>query len=128
LKKFALILFSIYYLLPAVGFSIDLHWCGNQVSAVTFSSGSEQTCGCAKKMAAGCCKSSHISIKLQDNHKTEIQLSAPKNNSVKDIQVATLPVSSLTSSQVLVFDISGYHSPPPKSKQPVYLANNVFRI
>ena len=121
----ALLIF--FYMLPAVGFSVDVHWCGKKVKLIAFDSPHEKKCPCSKKMPAGCCKDIHVSAKLTDNQKAASQLTAPNNCSKQLNSVVSLLVSKPVS-HVIVFDFTRYHAPPFKNKLPVYLANHIFRI
>jgi hypothetical protein len=127
-KKPAIILLCLLYILPAIGFSMDLHWCGKSVKLVTFDSAHEKKCPCSKKMSSSCCKDVHVSIKLSDNQKNASRVIAPSNDFVKHFNFAICLFVSLPASQVEAFDFADYHAPPFKSKQPVYLANSVFLI
>ena len=116
------------YILPAIGFSIGIHRCGNKVKVITIDSPHEKKCPCSKKMPSGCCKDVHLSLKLTDNHKTATQLAVPNNNFVKQLSVIASFETLNPISQVTLFDFTYYYAPPFKSKQPVYLANSIFRI
>jgi hypothetical protein len=116
------------YILPAVGFSMDVHWCGKKLKVVAFDSPHEKKCPCNKEMPSGCCKDSHVSVKLSDNQKTTTQLNAPHNSFVKKINpLVSFSVPTLESHAV-AFDFTKYHAPPFKSKLPVYLVNSIIRI
>jgi len=79
-------------------------------------------------MSSGCCKDAHVTVKLTDNHKTTSQLTLPGNNLLKHFSPVVSVLVSKPFSLVEAFDFANYHSPPFKSKQPVYLAYSVFRI
>ena len=116
-------------MVPAIGFSMDLHWCGNKVKLVSVDSAHKKKCPCNKKMPPGCCKDVHVSVKLIENQKAPSHLTIPNKSFVKQVSaVGSLSVSTSSSQQVEVFDFANYHAPPFKSKLPVYLAISVFRI
>ena len=115
-------------MLPAIGFNLDLHWCGNKVKLVSFDSAHEIKCPCSKKMPLGCCKDVHVSVKLTDNHKTASQLNIPNNIFVTQLSAVVSLPGLIPSSQFEVFVFTKYHDPPFKSELPVYLTNNIFRI
>jgi hypothetical protein len=115
-------------MLPAIGFSMDLHWCGKNVRLVAFDSAHEKKCPCSKKMSSSCCKDVHVSIKLSDNQKNVSCIVSPGNNFVKYFSSVICLFVSLPASQFEAFDFANYHAPPFKSKQPVYLTNSIFRV
>lgn len=128
MKKFITILLTICYLLPAVGFSMDLHWCGKSVKIVTINSSHQKKCPCGKKMPSKCCKDVHVSVKITDNQKASAQLSAPQNNFVKQISTCIIALVLTPFSDNCLNDFSCYHAPPFKTKQPAYISNHIFRI
>lgn len=118
----------VFYLIPSIGFSIDVHWCGKKLKIVSFDAAHEKNCPCSKKRAKGCCKDVHVSLKLTDSQKTSTEVTSPSNGFVKHL-TATIPcLISLSPRHNFVFNFSRYHAPPFKSKEPVYLLNSVIRI
>lgn len=128
MRKLLSIFLIFFYLIPAVGFSVDAHWCGKKLRIVAIDSVHEKKCPCSKKMSTGCCNDVHVSVKLTDSQKASAQVIAPTQNLVKNLDVAIVLAILFTNSNVKVFDFSKYHAPPFKFKQPVYLSINVFRI
>lgn len=128
MRKLVAILLLFFYLIPAIGLSIDAHWCGKKVKIVSIDSSHEKKCPCSKKMSNGCCSDVHVSLKLTDSQKIATQVNFPSNSFVKLI-AATLPcLISLSPRNNFVFNFSTYHAPPFKSKEPVFLLNSVIRI
>ena len=107
---------------------MNLHWCGKKVRIVAFDSSHEKRCLCSKKMPAGCCKDVHVKVKLTENHKTASQIVIPVTDFVRYFDSFFSVAVPKWAPQIVVFDFTNYHAPPFKSKQPVYLANSVFRI
>ncbi len=128
MRKVVATLLLFFYLIPAIGLSIDAHWCGKKVKIVAIDSSHEKKCPCSKKMSKGCCSDVHVSLKLTDSQKTSTEVTSPSNSFVKHI-TATIPcLISLSPRHNFVFNFSKYHAPPFKSKDPVYLLNSVIRI
>ena len=123
-----MILFILLYLLPAIGFSLDLHKCGKKIRVVSINAAHENKCPCGSKMPLNCCKDVHISLKLSENQKNSSQIIIPGNIFFKHISYFVSFLVFDFSSPLFVFDFTNYHAPPFKSKQPVYLTNNVFII
>jgi hypothetical protein len=128
LKKTATILLCLLYILPAIGFSVDIHWCGKNIKLVAFDSPHEKKCPCKKDMPSGCCKDDHVSVKLSDSQKTPTQLTIPPNNFIKYYSPIVSPPVPTLESHAVDFDFTKYHAPPFESKLPVYLANNIIRV
>ena len=128
MKREAIILVALLYLLPAIGFSINIHWCGNKIKAVNIATLNSSTCSCGKKMPMKCCKNIHQVIKLTDSQKATSQLIVSNKNLVKLFFGSSFQIQQIPNSQVNVFDFTNYHAPPFKSKLPVYLNCCVFRI
>lgn len=128
MRKAVAILLLFFYLIPAIGLSVDAHWCGKKVKIVAIDSSHEKKCPCSKKMSKGCCRDVHFSLKLTDSQKTSTVVTSPSKSFIK-LSTATIPcLISLTPKFNFVFNFSKYHAPPFKSKEPVYLLNSVIRI
>lgn len=128
MKKVTTILFILLYLLPAIGFSLDFHKCGKKIRVVSINAAHENKCPCGSKMPFNCCKDVHISLKLSENQKNSSQIIIPGNIFFKHISYFVSILVFDFSAPLFVFDFTNYHAPPFKSKQPVYLTNNVFII
>ncbi len=128
MKKTAAILLTLLYLLPAIGFSIDAHWCGNKIQAIKVNAVTKKECSCGKKMPKGCCKNVHSHIQLTDNHNGSSTVVSYNNDLVK--LLADLPVhtAGLFVSRLSAFNFTDDHAPPGGNKLPVYLTNCTFRI
>ena len=128
MKRIAVIFFALFYLLPAVGFSINVHWCGGKVSSVAIEVIGNGKCACGKEMKKGCCKDIKTIVKLTDNQKNTTQLTVPQNNQVKQLSELSITTQQILYPQVIVLNLTNYHAPPSNCKSSVYLSNCVFRI
>lgn len=80
-------------------------------------------------MPFDCCKDIHVSVKIVDAQKSSKSTITPQSINFKLLSTQTLlTFCEQCLAQVEVFDFSNYHSPPFKSKHPVYLTNSVFLI
>src|SRR5436190_10471328 len=106
-------------MLPAMGMSIDTHWCGKRVKLISIYAAHENKCPCGKKMSKGCCKDVHLWIKLSQNQKSSSQQpgSCIASNSIKETKVIDIFSLSKISSPFIVIDFTKYHAPPYKYKQ-----------
>ena len=128
MKRIAIILITLCYLLPAIGLSINVHWCGGKISSVKFQSITAPECRCGKKMLPGCCKDFQTLIKLTDNQKAGSSFSFPKDFQTEIQQFTTASKTGLLYFELQTFDYFKDKVPPFKNKLPVYLVNKVFRI
>jgi hypothetical protein len=126
MKRLIAIFLTIFYLLPAIGFSFNIHWCCKKISS--FSIGAPQPDKCKPcKAKSKCCKDAHLVVKI-----TGSQYNSPsvilRANFIKQLATFINTTSSSLFRQDRVFDFTNYHAPPFKNKLPVYLANNIFRV
>jgi hypothetical protein len=127
MKKIAIILFTVFYLIPVIGFSINLHWCGNNLTSVKIGTPFNTTCGsCQKWMQRSCCKNTSLLIKFSDNQSKPATSSQSTINCFKIFAQSSEQLFPGVESVAIPFYT--YHAPPFKSKLPVYLSNSVFRI
>ncbi len=128
MKRITIVLLTTLYLLPAIGFSINVHWCGGKASSVAIEVLNNGKCACGKEMKKGCCKDIKTIVKLTDNQKNTTQLTSPQNNQVKLLSEVSIITQQTSLSQATVISFTNYHSPPSNCKNSVYLSNCVFRI
>ena len=128
MKKIAIILLAFLYLLPAIGFSINVHFCGNKIQTVSVESVNKKLCSCGSKMPKGCCRNIHTVIKLTDNQNPSSSTDLTFNNFAKQLANNAFLHLGVFPDGFSAFIIPNYHAPPDINKLPVYLANCTFRI
>lgn len=125
LKKPAVILLMLLYIITVSGFALNFHYCFNRLSSVKIDAPSK---ACTKVLPTGkmkCCKDRHTEVKVNDTHQGE------PGSSVAKIFAFILPRLSpaqfaLTPQNVPSAEIT-YRGPPPAST-PAFLKNRTFRI
>jgi hypothetical protein len=128
LKRFVAILFTLFYIIPAIGVSLDIHKCGKKIKVISVNAAHENKCPCGTDMPFDCCKDFHVKVKIQDSQKVSKSSLDFRLSEIKQFAFASDLKIAEPSSQVQVFDFSSYHAPPFKSKRPVYLTNSIFLI
>ncbi len=70
-KRLLGILLLFLYLIPSIGVSGSVHYCGGEIAAIVIIPTDEHPCACSpsEPMEDGCCKDKAFSIKIKDNHK-----------------------------------------------------------
>ena len=126
LKKAAALLLSVLYLVTATGFALNLHFCGETVTAVSIDSPVKAPAGCSDGMK--CCSSKHLLVKVKDAHMTQpnaLQVKLP-------VIAAAQFISTYFSFQFIRVAAATFLSgrPPDQPVQGVdlFLKNQVFRI
>ena len=128
-----------FYLFPAIGFSVNVHWCCDKISAVSFLGIQTDKCKTCQKtnkpkrcchkaqLKRSCCQTSQLTVRITDRQNCA---SSTETNdySLKQV-VSFISVNPFLSSFALSqATFANYHSPPTLGKQPVYLTINVFRV
>ena len=128
MKKFALIAFSIFYLLIVTGVNLNMHYCGGKLISISIAQNSnENGCCGVKKSTKGCCQDESKFIKLKDKHiqSADLKMSVKLISSILITSEFNVSINELTSKSEIV---SNYHSPPPNYKIPLFLKNRVLII
>ena len=127
MKRIIAILLGVFYLLPTIGYSMDVHWCGKKVSAVSFSpfKSSPKCSVCSKPM--GCCKTTHTVVKINDSQHGSAGIKVIPDKTSQHV-IGPFCASYASLSIAKTFGYLQSHSPPIIRKQPDYLINSVFRI
>lgn len=128
MKRHIAILLSCFYLLFSTGLVVNVHFCGDKFSGISFFK-SGKGCCCGKEMKKkNCCKEEISTLKISDTHQSSenLRISSLKlSASIIGIFVPNvLLMNTLTEEQTLIFADS---SPPPNSI-PLFLRNCVFLI
>jgi hypothetical protein len=128
-KVFAAIMLLAYFTV-STGFTVNLHYCMNQLASWDLGHGDNERCGsCGMKVkkASGCCKNEVKVVKLQQDmvgaHAIAFNFSIPAL-SHHSFEIFTTSPSFLEREYVS----SLAHGPPLISKQDTYLRNCVFRL
>lgn len=66
MKKAVAILVLFFYLLPAIGFSYSVHYCGGKAVKVNLGAVGDKACCSASVKAASCCKNVTVKASLKD--------------------------------------------------------------
>lgn len=127
MKKAAIVILALLYLITTSGVVVNVHYCMGDVASVTYGHEEPESCGkCGMTEKAGCCHSELSMVKLDDVHQQTIKT----QESAKAI--AELPVVYFQTI-IAAYDSrtdfgTSYHSPPDPRVNSVYLHTNVFRI
>ena len=128
-KKSGAIVLTILYLVTAMGFAINLRYCGKVITAVKINAPVKN---CSNNMMSSrmkCCTEKHIDIKIKDSHVGEFPSFLGK---LFSFHVARLPFANVvfnipvTSTQATI----GRAPPdgPLADNVPVFIKNCTFRI
>lgn len=129
MKRIAAILLMIFYMIPAMGFSITTHFCAGELASVSFYSTDGGKCICgAEKMGSGCCSSKTTIVKIKDTQSKDATFEISFIKSLtKPLHSYLVPITITPS--VSKTDFSLFRVPPDISKDdPIYILNGVFRI
>ncbi|XOV95233.1 MAG: hypothetical protein ACFHWX_11085 [Bacteroidota bacterium] len=123
MKKLTFILFVAFYSLTATGFSMNLHYCLEELSEVEFF-GHQNSCCCGEEESmAGCCEDETFQLSSSDqqlqsttsfNFEATFIIDVSSNEVLDEIDVASIS-NHLTS-----------EDPPPPQNRPIWLVNCNF--
>jgi len=129
MKKITVILLLFCYLIPAIGLSVNQHYCGGKLTSVSILISDSHSCPCGKKtMNKDCCKDKTTIIKFKDTQNFSKKVASNFSQTFKFL-VQVFPVYNYNYPAVafekhLPFD----HPPPLQKSEPLYLLNRVFLI
>lgn len=79
-RSLATILLIVYTTVQAIGLSVNLHYCGDFLSEVTFYKTTQNCCGEDKPEDKDCCEDHAFYLKVSTEHAVAQSYQAPKNN------------------------------------------------
>lgn len=129
MKKFVVTILLLLYLIPTFGINVTVHYCGGEISSVSFGTVATDKCACgSKKMKKNCCQDKNFSFEVDDDQsKTQVvEITFLK---YFDIQ-ADLPKAFQFDYQYFpqIATEDYFHHPPNNVKPPLYILHQVFRI
>ena len=123
MKRVVAILIAILYLSPSIGYSIDIQWCCNKISGISFSPAKIAKCNVCET-PRHCCKHTHIEVKLKDSQHGSVPTKISANTTGSPIQAyIVLPFSSIAPGYSV-----NYRPPPLAGSHPIYLKTTVLRV
>lgn len=129
MKKIAAIFLVFLYLIPSIGFSMDLHFCGGNVTAVSIQKALDKDCVCGKKASSKCCKEVHVEVKLDDSQKAASSLIVSKQ--VNEIKLFTKAFPETESIILSLANYTVYYYPSHFQvflNKPVYIMNSALLL
>ena len=116
-------------MIPTFGINVNVHYCGGEISSISFGTSDADKCACGiKKMKKNCCEDKNFSFQVNDDQiKTQgFTIISPNSFSV---QVFSPKAFQFENNYFpLITSEDYFHHPPNKVKPPLFLLHQVFRI
>ena len=132
MKKFAVILLMLLYLLPNLGFSLSAHYCADELASWSLTENGGNICPCNNKpMKKDCCENKRVLIKsTADQKDSPIEyLDFSKSFPIAFLgpNFFSLPHKFYSFKNIKINNYSLFH-PPPLRQLPIYLLLSNFLI
>lgn len=131
MKKVAVLLLMFFYLIPAIGVTVSVHYCGGKVTSVSLNPfDAKRKCPCgSKKMKKDCCRDKNTTIKLDTVQKNTQQIFNYVDVKFTELQTVILTKLFFEYNSVLSFsEISQSSHPPDRIRTPLYILLRIFII
>ncbi|WP_126971555.1 HYC_CC_PP family protein [Gynurincola endophyticus] len=131
MKRFAVVILSLFYLLVTSGFIVNVHYCMGRLASVEIGASSTDVCGfCGmEEDKNGCCHTDEQHYKVEDVHQNvaaNFVFSQPVTDDVIELPFYQEYLTPLLTQRVILYN--KYHAPPDRQFNQVYLYNCNFRI
>ena len=128
MKKIALILVTVVYMLSTFGIAVSEFYCCGKLKSISISFNDEKQKDCKKAADnGGCCKTTHQYFKIKDTHivSDAVSLSA-KFFSIIHTDFPSFEISNTANGKnIISYTIN---APPIHPGTPVYIFNCIYRI
>jgi hypothetical protein len=128
IKRFTAMFLAKVYLITALGFALNLHFCGDALASVKISA---PPVGCKEPVAAKkCCNDKQLDVKVKDAHQGESPSIISKLLSFEMPKIA-FGDFVLSAQKALLEKLSDQDPPappPPSGKTSQYIKNGILRI
>jgi len=128
-KRSGAIVLTMLYLITALGFALNLHYCGKNITAVRIDAPVK---GCKTNMMSSkmkCCSEKHIDIKIKDSHVGEFPSFFGK---LFSFHIARLPFANVVFNIPVTSTQATTGGAPPDEPLadniPAFIKNCAFRI
>lgn len=130
MKKIAVILLIHLYMIPAIGISGSVHYCGGKIASISINGiGNFEKCSCgSKKMAGDCCSDEAFSFQFEDEQSKPVNLTPAFD---KSVDILTFSITRIPCSILTPLINKGYHPDnisPDLVNIPIYLLHRVIII
>lgn len=129
MKRIFLYLMVLIYVIPTVGMSMTMHYCGGELSSIELGFTNTKSCGCSvKSEKKGCCDDKTVTIKSDTKHQKTNEAKVPK---IKFEWSSPVLCASFDYQALLVeesVNTKSIYYPPPLYKSQLFILYNVFRI
>jgi len=129
MKRYSAMFMAKVYLITALGFALNLHFCGKVLAGVSIIG---PTKACEVPMASKkCCKDKQVDVKIKDSHQAESPSIMMK---LFGFQVSKIPFGDfvLSAQQALLDKLNATPPParysPPSGKEAQYIKNCTLRL
>lgn len=129
IKRYSAMFMAKMYLITALGFALNLHFCGKVLAGVTIDHPAK-TCT-ASVTPRKCCKEKQVDVKIKDSHQAESPSLMMK---LFGFEISKIPFGDFVFSaqQALLDKLNATPPPPPPSppsgKEAQYIKNCSLRI
>ncbi len=130
MKVFFILLFCTFYLIVSSGFAIHMHYCGGAIKEISFFQPIDESACCGSDMEEdGCCHDKTTFVKVKEKQLDSQTLQVKFDSKSLSEPALIFPIVSKEIQDFSTQEIpANYHSPPKKTKTPVYLFNRVLII
>lgn len=130
MKKSALILLALFYLIISSGIAVSVHYCGGKLKYFSlFKAANENGCCGKKKMSKRCCENKTTFVKVKDNHQLGSKISIPDNKSIEQLLARDFSVNNYFPVSCFErFAVPDSHASPDIVSCPTFLLNKSIRI
>jgi hypothetical protein len=129
MKRFMAMFLTKVYLITALGFALNLHFCGDALASVKIT-GAPKPCKESVVVAKKCCNDKQLDVKVKDAHQAETPSIISKLLSFEMPKIA-FGDFVLSAQKALLEKLSDEDPPappPPSGKTSQYIKNGILRI
>ena len=129
MKRLTVILLLFCYMIPAVGLSVTVHYCGGKFTSISVLASDNPKCACGKKaIKKHCCKDETTIFKIKDTQNLSKTLT-PSFSQKFLFLPHSFQVNNHRFPEVsLVSTIPFLHPPPLQKSRSLFLLHGVFLI
>jgi hypothetical protein len=127
MNRLLVIFFIVLYSIPAIGVSVQLHYCGGKLASYSFGFNTTKKCSCGKGAEnKSCCQDKVLSFRLVDDQMHSQGIDLPQLPMLELLNPSSFEYHA-NSASAFIYSCA-YREPPDPKGQLTFLKNRVFRL
>jgi hypothetical protein len=128
MKRLFAIFFCFVYLVPTLGISLNLHYCGETLTAISLFNIGDKNCCCGEEEESDdCCKDKSVNCQVKEGQNTAVKITPLQVQVIPAVNACT-EIFRRRGDYALLIEFAYIREQRAVPDDPVYILNRILRI